>query len=263
MPPISHLGITRTELLDRVDEECWRRWSAMEPKLRRVRCFDDIQSLRGGEADDALGALLRIAGCQGGNDEVAAAACCHQVASLLRRVALATRARGEDIDHLVLAAAWIAIRSYAWSENNSGHAIRLMFETRRLVNSWLHPTFDRHWVNHEHLIDPLENGHLLDREPGSPWVNAQVESWSELRDVLEWAAAERVISSDDVLLLIDLIEAEDLMPRQSLRPGICAMEAAELVASRRGVCAKTVTRNRDRIVGALRRHAADYLETVA
>lgn len=262
MPPITQLGTTRTELVDRIGGEIWLRWSDSEPLLRRFRCFDDIAKLRGEEADAALGALLRLAGRHGGDDELATVACCHQVAPLLRRVAIATHAPGEDVDHLVLAAAWIAIRSYAWSEKNHGHATRLMFETRALVNCWLHPTCDRHWFNHEQLVDPLEDGLLL--EPGGRHAaNPQIESWCELRDVLDWAASRRVISGEDVLLLIDLLEAEDNMPRQSLRPGTCAKAAVAAVAMSRGVSARTVTRNRDRIVAALRRHAASYLEAVA
>jgi len=99
------------------------------------------------------------------------------------------------------------------------------------------------------------------------WSERDVRSVAaELAEFLDWALASGVIQRDDALLLLDLVAAGDEVadedtPR-TLR-GTCSQAAVLRVAQQRGVCGKTVMRQRDRVVATLRESAAGYLAEVA
>ena len=89
-------------------------------------------------------------------------------------------------------------------------------------------------------------------------------SQDQLEVLLNWSVRRGIIDDDDIKLLEALMEADR---RNSTIPkwlrGVCSMAAVEQMASERGVCAKSVTRARDRVIAKLRRAAPAFLDEVA
>jgi hypothetical protein len=78
MLPIIHVGITPTELQETVEGEIWQRWCTAEPDLAWVQSLAALDELRGRDATDGpMGALIRLAAQDGGNDELAGIAIVH------------------------------------------------------------------------------------------------------------------------------------------------------------------------------------------
>ncbi len=78
MGPLDHLDVSVEELGELVDGEVWRRWVDAEPLLDALASLTDLRKLRGQRADQLLGALVRLAARDGGDDELACKAVAHQ-----------------------------------------------------------------------------------------------------------------------------------------------------------------------------------------
>lgn len=164
MRPIDHLDMSVEELAERVRGPIWDRWVNAEPGLGRLSNLAELRDLRGAEADQLLGALVRLAAADGGDDELAARSRC------------------------------------------------------------------------------------------------------ELVEYLEWCVRGDWITTGDATLMLELVAAGwQTLDRGvlKLKRGVCSMHAVEVVADRRGVCAKTVVRERDRVLALLREARVEYFLEVA
>ena len=267
MGPIDFVGLSRVELYDQVRGRVWERWAGAEPCLTELDGLESLWHRRGREADGLLGALVRLAASDGGDDQLAAIAVCHQLASQSRRIAIGLRDLSRDIDEVVAAALWVEIKTFAWREHTRGFATWLVWETRASALGQLMPTRGRTGGEREIAVDPLS--------PLSPWRTQPAPgedqrnsdgSQAELRQLLEWALAAGHLTQADVALLLDLVTAgvsvaESDTPHS--RYGMCSQAAVHVVARQRGVCSKTVMRHRDRIVRTLREAARFYVAEAA
>lgn len=266
MGPIDYVGLSRTELYDQVRGPIWMRWSLAEPSLAALEGLEGLWHRRGRDADHFLGALVRLAASDGGDDQLATLAVCHQLAAKSRQVAIGLRDLSPDIDEIVAGALWVEIKSFPWRKHTRGHATWLVWETRASVLRLLLPTRGRTGTEREVAVDPLS--------PLTPWSTQPTEapgqhgatSESELQELLEWALARGHLSPSDIELLRELVAAGVALAESGApdsRYGTCSQAAIRLVASRRGVCGKTVMRHRDRAVQALRAAAPLYLREAA
>lgn len=270
MGPIACLGVLPAELNEQVSGAVWARWVEAEPALHRVGSLDELHELRGRDADAPLGALVRLAAEDGGDDPLAAIAVAHQLEGGATPLIYSLRDLSDDIDALVMGALWAEIRTFPWRRRTRAFAASLMYDTRTAVISLLLPGWTRLGAEPVVLMDPQSP--MAERLVGlnsscgcGPSVTCD-QSAVELAEFLDWALASGVIQRDDALLLLDLVAAGDEVadedtPR-TLR-GTCSQAAVLRVAQQRGVCGKTVMRRRDRVVATLRASAAGYLAEVA
>lgn len=269
MGPIDCLGISRAALYAQVRHCCWEDWRTAEPELQRLGCLEELRELRGAEADQMLGALLRLAARDGSDEQLAATAVAHQMDSGMRKLAYSLRDMADDIDPLVMGTLWMEIRCFPWRRRSRSYATNLLWDTRSSVMRVLLPSRTGSGYDPVVLVDPQSpTTPLASAESsafGVPGVGSPEESRAELQELLDWALHSQVISPDDVALLLELIEAGlsiGIGSGRTLR-GICSQEAVQRVAERRRVCGKTVRRRRDRAVAALRDATSRYLREVA
>lgn len=266
---VAWLGISPDELNDYVFGAVWKRWCAAEPDLLPYAGLDDLHALRGLANDPPLGALVRLAAVDGGDDVLAATALAHQLERGARHLMNSLHDLCGDIDELVMATLWIQIRCFPWRRRRRAYAANLLRDTRSavlLALAQLEPCSGR---GPTMSVDPYSPVIDLLPSPESVCVansGSATEDTVELMELLDWALATSVISTSDAALLLDLVEAGHVEAGQDTpwtRRGICTQAAARHVADRRGVCVKTVTRERDRIVEVLRGSAVRYFDAVA
>ena len=260
MRPIKHLDMSAEELAERVRGPIWERWVSAEPGLGRLRTLTELRDLRGAEADQLLGALVRLAAKDGGDDELAARAVAHQLAGEALGVAIELRDLGPDVDHVVMTSLWLEIRTFPWRRRTRAFATSLRHATRRSALEYLlDPPKDRKRLVVRSPDDIAEGAVVPASEPSEGGTAA--ESRAELVEYLEWCVRGDWITTDDATLMLELVAAGwQTLDRGVLRlkRGVCSMHAAELVAHRRGVCTKTVTRERDRVLALLREARVEY-----
>ena len=270
MGSIACLGVSAAELNEQVAGAVWARWVQAEPALSEVVDLNALHVLRGRDADAPLGALVRLAAQDGGDDQLAAIAVVHQLAGGVKRLTISLRDLSDDIEAVVVGALWAEIRSFPWRRRTRAFAASLMYDTRAAVMAVLLPGRTRRGDDPLVLMDPL--GSLADCVVGSSasWRSNRPPSCEqsavELVELLDWALAGGVIDREDAGLLLELVaageEVADGDTPRSLR-GTSSQTAVLRVAKQRGVCGKTVIRHRDRLVAALRECAGTYLADVA
>ena len=268
MPSITQAGLTPRELDLLVDGERWRAWCRARPELADYDSLGTIRSLRGTAEDRALGSLLWLATTDGGDDQLAAVAVLHQLGGSIRVIArhFWHAAEGEAAG-IVAGAMWEQIRAYDWREQTERHAAAIHHATRKSVRSVVLRD-DSRWQSRGVVpLDPqswffeavaMEGPDIADA--GLTGLGPQ----DELRILLLWSLREGVLEDDEVALLESLIEADRANPRITRwMRGACSVSAVERAASARGVCAKSVTRARDRAIAKLRQAAPNFLDEVA
>ena len=264
MPPIRQVGISPHELEELVDEDRWRQWCAAEPILREVSGLAELRCLRGEAEDRLLGALLRLAAHDGGDDQLAAITVVHQLGGAVRLLARRYWHLSDgDIEGLVVGSMWEQIRSFDCQRHTRHYGAVLVHATRRAVRAVLMPgrggqsggvvlLDPQSWL-FEALLDHPESG-----------TASQLSAHDELRRFLDWAVGTGWVAQDDAGLLMTLVLADRANPdRVKWLRGACSMAAVARVADERGVCAKSVTRARDRVLERLREAVPAYLEEVA
>ena len=266
MSPIRHLGISPEELHELVAHDRWGAWCAAEPVLDRVTGLDAFHALRGEEEDPLLGALLRLASRWGADDPLAAVAITHQLGGSIRGIAKRFwRMTDEDIEGIVTASMWAEIRGFDWRKRTQHFGASLTYATRRAVrqtltsghsgyvNDVVVPVDPQAWLFDAHA-DPVD----LDSD------TEQADSREELRRLLSWALERGHLCEDDVRLLMTLVAVDRDNPTITkwLR-GACSVAAVTQVAEQHGLCTKSVTRARDRVLDRLREVAPAYIQDVA
>jgi hypothetical protein len=230
------------------------RWAVAEPVLLAFQSPEDLKStvhtpgnqLR---ADEVLGALVRLAAVDGGDEPDAVLLVLHLLSNGARTVARALRDLSPDIDALVVGELTLRIRSFPWQRRTRAYAANLLMDTRRSLLRELLPYRTRLGRDRVILVDPTgpeaEDGGLLGRVELSGPDNEEVT----LLDVLRWAERTGVVGPADVVLLAEL--------GQTGRGGI------DKIAARLGVNEKTVRRRRDRALAALRTARSRYVPVAA
>lgn len=270
MEPVAWLGVSPDELNEQVTGAIWARWVAAEPDLARYEGLEELHALHGLDNDLPLGALVRLAAQDGGDDLRAAFALAHQMERGARHLMHALRDLADDIDELVMSALWVQIRCYPWQRRTRAYAANLMRDTRASVLDALGIRRRSPGVGSNVLLDPqsplvdwLSTPEVRRRRAPAPSCE---QSSRELVELLDWALASGVVDRDDTALLLELIEASDEVADRDTpwtKRGVSSQAAVHLVAEQRGVCGKTVRRRRDRIVAALRESTERYLAEVA
>jgi hypothetical protein len=251
-------------------------WGAGEPALTGIATLDDLAAIvhdRGdpARADEVIGALVRFAAVDGGDNEEAALLVAHLLANGSRKLALQLRDLSSDIDDLVAGELWLQIRTFPWLRRTRAFAKSLLLDTRSAVLAELRPYRTRQGFDPVVLVDPTNTtasgrqgkADLLD---GSFTHEYDRDEW-RLLDVLEWAKRSGVVDKSDVELLIDLVASADRIAVAGAGAGQhrglnTAAEIAD-VAGRRGVHVRTIRRQRDRALAALRQPSEDFLAAVA
>ncbi len=138
------------------------RWSRDEPALAAMSCLNDLvaatdktQDRR--SADDVIGALIRIAAINGGDDSDAATVVLHLMRNGLCRLAGRLHHRGPEVLALVVGEAACVIRSFPWQRINRGCAARILLDVKH--NLWygeLAPLDDATNPAAALLVDPAD-----------------------------------------------------------------------------------------------------------
>lgn len=273
MTPTESLGISWPSLIKRIKNRgCWRNWVESEPRLAEVG-IDDVAHVvnnpaRPAAANIALGALVRLAAVDGGDESDAALLVAHLLANGTRALAIALRDLSPDIDDLIAGQLWMQIRTFPWRRRTRAYAKSLLLDTRAGVVAELFPYRSR--AGYDRVIVADLRSWSIQEESRSrqlteqPYSNRVDEHDSELFDVLEWAHLSGVIGGGEIQLLIDLIRAADATEGSvGIRRGLNIAADIAHVAAQRGVNEKTIRRRRDRALAALRQAGTDYRSQVA
>ena len=267
MPLIRQVGITPQELDELVDEERWRHWCLAEPDLAEIGSLKALRVLRGEAEDQALGALLRLAATDGHDDQLAAVAVLHQLGGSVRTIARHFwHLAGGDVEGIVVGAIWEQIRSYDWRSRRRHHASAIHHGTRKAVRATLMPDTSRTLGQRVVLLNPQSwvFEALVEHDESASTSLDAFDSRDQLAIFLNWATGHGVVDDDEIGLLdalMDLDRHNAQIPKW-LR-GACSMAAVERMASERGICTKSVTRARDKVLAKLRDAAPRFLEEVA
>jgi hypothetical protein len=267
MSSITEVGVTPSQLAAMVEGEIWERWLSAEPALAAVSSLSELDALRGCATDGALGALVRLAARDGGDEELAGIAVVHQLEGGIRRMIRQFRNLDADIESLVVGALWEKIRTFPWQRRTSAYAANLIYDTRAAVVALLLPGPGRRGQDPVAFVDPQAG--LLDLLVGSTALDVDddpCDATDQLAELLAWAVASKVVTAEDACLLVELVVADRGAAgpgsRQRAR-GACSVAAVSEVAQRRGVCAKTVFRRRDQALANLRATTGRYLSEAA
>lgn len=231
-------------------------WADQEPQLHGLQCPADLRTATCNGADPShadaiLGALIRLAARDGGDDPDAVLTIVH----LLRDGLIVLRRRLSDLDPEITAVLIgelvCQIRSFPWRRRRRAYASNLLLDTKRAVLRELRPHLRSvHATAADVLLDPTDPRSVAVFDARCD-AGPDTDVDTELIDVLAWAASTSVASPADLRLLVEL---EYGRQRGGQR---------EAVAARYGVCERTARRRRDRTLAALQAAGADYLAAVA
>lgn len=240
-------------LVERLDRSgAPARWAAREPLLGSPRSVHDLADVGRGRADVVLGAVVRLAAADGGDDPDALLVALHLLSDGV--LALAHRLSDLHADGTQLVTGELAaqIRGFPWQRRTRAYAANLLLDTRAALLRELRPGRTRAYPNRgEVLVDPQDERQvraLLDGALPGPAESAALE----LLDLLLWAERTGVAAREDLRLLLEEAWAREL-----------GGAAQETVAARRGVDVRTVRRRRGRVLGELQAAAGAYLAACA
>jgi hypothetical protein len=169
MSPTASLGLTWPALAERVEHtRALDRWAAAEAVLAGISSLDALAEIvhdgqNPARADALLGALVRVAAADGGDDEDAALVVAHLLDNGTRKLALQLRDLSRDIDGLLAGELWLQIRTFPWRRRCRAYAKSLLLDTRTAVLAELRPYRTRDGHTRVVLVDPI--GRDARREP--------------------------------------------------------------------------------------------------
>lgn len=243
------------ELVGRL-ERCgtWARWVQVEPALAMVGGPGGLSAgLAPGvdrqTADALLGALIRLAAADGGDEQDAVLVVLHALAEGAAALAGQVAHRTADSLSVVVGELTCQIRTFPWRRRTRAYAANLLADTKhQLWVGELRPLGTGHHPAQARPVDPLMWPDL--RLDQTAPVDAAGQSQAELLDLLVWAAGAGVAPVGDLELLWDQIA------------GAGTSGQAELAADL-GVDERTLRRRRRRTVRSLRDSSSAYLTAVA
>jgi len=241
----------------------WGRWVDCQPALAAAGSAAQLGQLMTDRSDPARGngfllALVQVGSVDGGIDEVAATF----VASLLvpggDRMVRSLWSLGSEVEQIIAGQLWIQIRVYPWRNRPRAVAKNTLMETRRAVLA----DFGASTAISAPLVPlpPPEMAEAIEQraaaliaEPGPDLVLLNVLMWARARGVLTAAAA--TLLWDLVVLASDSLQRSG---RVGMARGTGSLDAATRAADARGLTPRSVRRQRDRAVSALRLVQDDY-----
>ena len=251
---------------------CLARWAQREPALRAARTLDDLQALTSPRAqqdivNDVLGATVRIAARDGGDDPTAVLVVVHLLSNGLQASAarIAPAVPGA-LSHLI-AEVTGHIRTCSVTFPYRSYALQLIRKAEHSVLAERYPHYSGGHRLQEIPLDPAQLDEIaqndimiaggraaLCAEPphlgdGEPPIDPET---IDPIDLVLWAVRTAVINVDDVELLLELDTAHR-------RRGA----SLDRVAARRQVCVRTLNRHQRHVEAALRAALPDYLSAVA
>lgn len=241
----------------------WRRWVEAQPALGQVGSayvLGEAVTDRGqpARANELLYALVRAGSVDGGVDESAVTF----VASLLapggERLVRSLATLGSDVGAVVAGQLWLQVREYPWRCRPRAVAKNTLMDTRRAVLA----DYGASTPTRAPLVPlaPPELAAAVDRRAAALVDDKAPDV--ELVELLVWARARGVLAAADAALLWELVLLASDEHRASgtgwLARGVSSLQAGRAVAASRGVTARSVRRQRDRAVGALRLVSDDY-----
>lgn len=233
-------------------------WGIEHPDLGLLGSVADFEraSFTGDVAarDDVLIGLAQWASAAGEDCPEAAAVLCH----LLVPGTLA-KLRTSRPSHVSMAAfygaaaqhLWIGARTFDW-EHRRKVAASIQWQVRRATLADLglqaRDRGDRTWNGTQVVEDSLLDWHLL----SNPVREVHVEPEAELDEVLAEAERERVLSSEDVVLLRTVVEVGQVVPagRGGVH-GLMSRAASAEVGARLGIAGTTARRRLARVLRKL------------
>lgn len=234
------------------------RWAALEPPLTGLITADQLRAWTSAEsdpdrADAVLGALVRLAAVDGGNDADAVVVLLHLLEPGVLALAEVIGDLSPDPVGLVVGELTIRIRTFPWRRRTRAYAANLLRDTRSALLREVLPHL-RHRrlatpARREVLVDPVNRRvveALLDDEVPGPEALGE----PRLLDVMTWAAENGVTDLADLRVLLQLAGAGD--------GATMAGHAAQLRMS-----ARTLRRRRAQAVAALCAARDEFLRAVA
>ena len=241
----------------------WGRWMDGQPALAAAGSAAELGRLVRDRSDPArantfLLALVQVGSVDGGVDEVAATF----VASLLvpggDRMVRSLWSLGGEVEQIVAGQLWIQIRVYPWRTRPRAVAKNALMETRRAVLA----DFGASTAISVPLVPlpPPEMAEAIEQRAAD--LTAEPSPDLVLLNVLVWARAHGVLTAAAATLLWDLVVlASDSLQRsapEGMARGTGSLDAATRAADARGLAPRSVRRQRDRAVSALRLVQDDY-----
>jgi hypothetical protein len=236
-------------LVARLDaENTAARWAANVPALRDVASVGDlaIWTQRGhSQADQVLCALVQLAALDGGDDPDAVLVVLHLRWPGFRYLIQLVGTVEQSAEELVAGQAVIQIRSYPWRRRPRRCAANLLLDTQAAVGRELRVS--------GRCCDPRDAEvaiDAMDREVRP--VRLVDEDALDVYDLFTWATRTRVVTVDEVRLLLEIELAAEYLrgPRA-------------VIADLHGWTTRTLDRRRHRTLAALRDAAPAYLTAVA
>jgi hypothetical protein len=221
-----------------------RRWAAADPVLTGLTGIEHIAAVtaKGADpdrADEVLGALVRLAAGDGGDDPDAVLLLLHLLSDGV--LALAGRMPGPpDLVPVVVAELTCQIRSFPWRRRTRAYAANLLLDTKHVL--WREGAHHRAGTPEE-LTAPhcLEDPQI--RGTGVTGGDADLV----LSDVLMWAARTGVAPPNDLVMLL----ASERAPAGPDR---------HAVAREFGLHERALRRRRSRTVAVLQAASDRYLQ---
>lgn len=241
----------------------WARWVECQPGLEVAESAVGLGRMAADRTDparanDLLLALVRVGSVDGGVDELAVTF----LASLLvpggDRLARSLWSLGGDVEQIIAGQLWLQLREYPWRTRPRAVAKNTLMETRRSVLA----DFGAATATRAALVPlpPVELAQTLERHVDVAPVEPPADL--ALLDLLVWARSRQVLTADAATLLWDLavLAAEETQRtgRAGRARGVGSLQAATQVAQSRGLATRSVRRQRDRALSALRLVQADY-----
>jgi hypothetical protein len=240
------LGASWPELVDRLEGRgALARWQEAEPALLTAERLDDLPILTalGAEpvrSDAVIGALVRLAATDNGDDTDAAVVLLHLLRpglSVLRGRLLSAGVL--DADALVVGQAMIQLRSFPWMRRTRAHAANIVRDTGKALAREFAPAWGR-----EVPVDPLcyEFG-----TPGEVFSGIEPDE-RDLAQLLAWAQQNGVVDAQALQVLLDYVAHRCLGGSAHAR-----------VAAVHGMSVRTCKRRCATTLAALRSAAPDFL----
>lgn len=237
-------------LVSRLDEDgALDRWTDREPALAGIGGIAGLVGLlaEGGDrarADALVGALVRLAAADGGDEPDATVLLLHLLSPMVFALAAQLADLTPDIVAIIAGQLTCQIRAYPWRNRSRAWAANLRADTRAAVLAEFRPRIRRHPACVEVLTGDIERSRVATQRGD--------EEDLDVVDLLIWAVHAGVDRAD-VALLIATECGRDRYPRGADRR----------VAAEQGVALRSLYRRRERTLTALRTLAPRYLADVA
>ncbi|MGS0688873.1 hypothetical protein ACVBEQ_27610 [Nakamurella sp. GG22] len=229
-------------LLERLDRSgAFGRWQQEEPSLAAVPALADLPSLTAPEVgrtdtDLVLGALIRVAAVDGGDDSDAALVVVHLLSAGV--LVMASRLGGgrAEVVSAIVAELTCRVRSFPWRRRTRAYAANLLQDTKHAVLQEL-PALRADGARREIPFGPSDSV-WQSLENTDPWSAAPDIT---LPEVVRWAQRNAVAADEDLRMLVRL--------HQQAAYGTANRHR---IAGELGINERTLRRRRDRTLTALR-----------